>query len=186
MYEVFNGGFSNSEQLSQPKKIPPNMAAAYKRVIAANPKMRLSVAHFLEQGLRQQSFFDIPLIHISEFVENMGVKDQAEREEFLEELERTGDQFPEDFFKMKILPELLKSVEFGGGGPKVFSVVLKIGDALSEEEWESSLTPAVVRLFSLPDRATRVFLLDNLPKMVDHLSKKVINDKIFPEMVSLI
>jgi SCY1-like protein 1 len=171
------------DQLTQPKKVPPTMAAAYKRLIAANPKTRLSVAHFLEQGRRAGSFFDIPLIRISEFVENMGIKDQNEREEFLDELEKTGDQFPEDFFKMKVLPELLKSVEFGGGGPKVFSAVLQIGDKLSNEEWEASITPVVVRLFALPDRATRVFLLDNLGRMIEHLSNKVVNDKIFPDMV---
>jgi len=115
----------------------------------------------------------------------MGVKEQAEREIFLDELERTGDQFPEDFFKMKVLPELLKSVEFGGGGPKVFSAVLRIGEKLSDEEWEASITPVVVRLFALPDRATRVFLLDNLGRMIDHLSSRVVNDKIFPDMVGL-
>lgn len=30
-------------------------------------------------------------------------------------LEETGDQFPEGFLKMKVLPELLKAVEYGGG-----------------------------------------------------------------------
>lgn len=35
-------------------------------------------------------------------------------------LEETGDQFPEDFFKMKVLPELLKAVEYGGGRPSIF------------------------------------------------------------------
>lgn len=183
VYEAFNGVFTSIDQLTQPKKIPSAMATAYKRLITANPKSRLSVAHFLEQGRRPKGFFDIPLIHISEFVENMGVKDAEEREAFLDELDRTGDQFPEDFFKMKVLPELLKSVEFGGGGPKVFSAVLKIGEKLNEDEWEASITPVVVRLFSLPDRATRVFLLDNLDKMITHLSNRVVNDKIFPDMV---
>lgn len=85
---------------------------------------------------------------------------------------------------MKVLPELLKSVEFGGGGPKVFSVVMKIGAKLSEEEYGSKITPVIVRLFTSPDRALRVCLLDHLPLMIDHLSQKVVNDKIFPQMVS--
>jgi SCY1-like protein 1 len=84
---------------------------------------------------------------------------------------------------MKILPELLKSVEFGGGGPKVFGVVMKISKKLSDDEFESKVTPAVVRLFSSPDRAIRVCLLDNLPIMIDRLPQKVVNDKIFPQMV---
>lgn len=29
-----------------------------------------------------------------------------------------------------------------------------------------------------------MFLLDNLPKMIDHLPDKVVNDKVFPEMLT--
>jgi len=85
---------------------------------------------------------------------------------------------------MKVLPELLKSVEFGGGGPKVLGVVFKIGAKLSDEEYEQRITPVVVRLFANPDRALRVCLLDNLPLMIDRLSQKIVNNSIFPQMVS--
>lgn len=95
-----------------------------------------------------------------------------------------SDDFPEDFFKVKVLPELLKSIEFGGGGPKSFSLVMRIASKLSEDEYESQITPVIVRLFSSPDRALRVCLLDNLPHMIDHLSQKIITDKIFPQMVT--
>ena len=94
-----------------------------------------------------------------------------------------SEDFPEEFFSVKVLPELLKSVEFGGGGPRVFASVMKIGKKLSDEEWDSKITPVIVRLFSNPDRAIRVCLLDCLPTMIDHLSQKVVNDKIFPQMV---
>lgn len=100
------------------------------------------------------------------------------------ELDNLSEDFPEDFFKMKVLPELLKSVEFGGGGPKVLGATLKIGSKLSADEFNAKLTPVVVRLFGNPDRALRVCLLDNLPLMIDNLPQKVVNDKIFPQMVS--
>jgi len=98
-------------------------------------------------------------------------------------LDQLSDDFPEAYFQIKVLPELLKSVEFGGGGPKVFAVVMKIAKKLSDDEFEAKVTPAVVRLFSSPDRAIRVCLLDNLPGMIDRLPQKVVNDKIFPQMV---
>lgn len=160
------------------------MGTPYKRLTQTNPKMRLPISHFLEQGKRANGFFDTPLIRCCEFIENMGVKDDREREEFLQNLEDTKDQFPEEFFKAKVLPELLKSVEYGGGGPKVFSVVLMIAERLNEDEWESTITPCVVRLFSSPDRAIRVFLLDNLPRMIEYLPKKVVSDSIFPQLVT--
>ena len=85
---------------------------------------------------------------------------------------------------MKVLPELLKSVEFGGGGPKSFSLVMRIATKLSEDEYDSQITPVIVRLFTSPDRALRVCLLDNLPLMIDHLNQKIVTDKIFPQMVT--
>lgn len=94
-----------------------------------------------------------------------------------------SDDFPEDFFKVKVLPELLKAVEFGGA-IKYFPLVMRIAAKLSEDEYDSKITPVVVRLFSSADRAMRVCLLDSLPVMIDHLSQKIVTDKIFPQMVT--
>jgi hypothetical protein len=98
-------------------------------------------------------------------------------------LEQLADDFPEDFFKMKILPEIMKSVEFGGGGPKAMNMVLKISAKLSSDDFETKVQPFIVRQFGNPDRALRVSLLDGLPLMIDRLPQKVVNDKIFPQMV---
>ena len=60
------------------------MHASYKRLVNANPKARLTVGHFLEQGRRNGAFFDTPLIKLTEGVDNLGVKSETEREAFLE------------------------------------------------------------------------------------------------------
>ncbi|KAF2153052.1 protein kinase [Myriangium duriaei CBS 260.36] len=184
--EVFTGGFSGSDQVGKTKDIPHAMHNHYKRLVNPNPKLRLSIAHFLEQGARPGSFFDTPLIQLSDGIENLGLKTEGEREEFLTELDTVAqsDDFPEEFFKVKVLPELLKSAEFGGGGPRVISLIMRISQKLSEDEYTAQITPVVVRLFQSPDRALRVALLDSLPLMVDHLSQKLVSDKIFPQMVT--
>lgn len=184
IFEVLNGNFLNNEQVGQVKGIPSRMQQSYKRLLNANPKARLSVSHFRDQGRRDGGFFETPLIKLSEGIESLGLKDDAERADFLKELDEVADDFPEEYFSVKVLPELLKSVEFGGGGPQVFASVMKIGRKLSDEEWDTKLTPVVVRLFSNPDRAIRVCLLDNLPNMIDQLPQKIVNDKIFPQMVT--
>ena len=84
VFEVFNGSFSGPDQAGQTKNIPPSMQSSYKRLTNPNPKSRLSVGHFLEQGQRSGSFFDNPLIKLTDGVENLGVKSESEREEFLE------------------------------------------------------------------------------------------------------
>lgn len=83
IYEAFNGSYMGTDQLSQPKSIPPSMQQSYKRLVNANPKARISVGSFLEQGQRSGGFFETPLINITDTVENLGLKSQAEREEFL-------------------------------------------------------------------------------------------------------
>lgn len=100
------------------------------------------------------------------------------------ELEKVTDDFPEEFFKSKVLPELVKSVEFGGGGPKALTIVLKLAAKLPSDDFESKITPFVIKAFANPDRGIRVCLLDNLSLIIDQLSQRTVNDKIFPQLVS--
>lgn len=81
--EVFTGSFSGTDQVGSTKNVPLPMHNSYKRLTHAAPKMRLSVAHFLEQGSRSGGFFDTPLIELTEGIENLGLKDDVERETFL-------------------------------------------------------------------------------------------------------
>lgn len=83
IYEVFNGSYTGGDQAGQTTGIPPSMHASYKRLVNANPKARISVANFLELGRRHGAFFDIPLIKITNDIENLGVKSPEEREEVL-------------------------------------------------------------------------------------------------------
>ncbi|MCJ1283903.1 hypothetical protein MMC26_003234 [Xylographa opegraphella] len=184
IFEVFNNGLSGTDHVSEITNIPQSIQQSYKRLLNPNPKARLTVSHFLEQGRRSGGFFETPLIRLSEGIESLGLKSEGERAELLSELDEVSEDFPEEFFKMKILPELLKSVEFGGGGPKVLSQILKIGSKLSDEDYEARLNPVIIRLFASPDRQIRVSLLDSLPQMIDHLSQKVVTDKIFSQLVT--
>ena len=85
--EVFNGGFSGSDQIGNTKNIPLTMQTSYKRLTHAVPKMRLSIGHFLEQGSRSGGFFDTPLIELTDGIENLGLKSDSEREAFLRYVE---------------------------------------------------------------------------------------------------
>ena len=83
VFEVFNSCFINSDQVGLTKNVPPSMHQSYKRLLNANPKARLSVSHFRDQGRRSGGFFETPLIKLSEGIESLGLKSEGEREEFL-------------------------------------------------------------------------------------------------------
>jgi len=59
------------------------MHQSYKRLCTANPKLRLSPAHFVEQGKKSGGFFDTPLIRVTADIDSLGLKNDAEREEFI-------------------------------------------------------------------------------------------------------
>jgi SCY1-like protein 1 len=83
VFEVFNGEFMGSDQAGQIKGIPPAMTASYRKLVNTNPKVRGSVGNFLEQGRRNGGFFETPLIKLTDSVDNLGMKTEEEREEFL-------------------------------------------------------------------------------------------------------
>jgi SCY1-like protein 1 len=83
LLEIFNGGAFTSDQIGQTKNIPPSMQQSYKKLLNPNPKARLSVSHFRDQGRRSGGFFETPLIKLSEGIESLGLKSDNEKEEFL-------------------------------------------------------------------------------------------------------
>lgn len=72
-----------AERAGQTNGIPPNMHSSYRRLVNNNPKARVSVGNFLEQGRRSGGFFETPLIKLTDSIDNLGMKSEDEREEFL-------------------------------------------------------------------------------------------------------
>ena len=84
IYEVFNGTPPAGGQIGQTSNIPRGIHQSYKRLLNSNPKARMSVETFVAHGQRPASFFDGQLIHLTEGLENLGLKSSTEREEYLE------------------------------------------------------------------------------------------------------
>lgn len=63
-------------------------------------------------------------------------------------------------------------------------ITFQLGSLLTEEEYQKRIVPCVVKLFSSPDRATRVRLLQQLEHFSTHLLPVTVNDNIFPHILS--
>lgn len=81
--EVFTGSFGGSDQAMQGRSLPPSMQQIYKRLLNPNPKARISVSNFLDQGRRHGGFFQTPLINLTIGLDGLGLKSEDERNEFL-------------------------------------------------------------------------------------------------------
>ena len=63
-------------------------------------------------------------------------------------------------------------------------LVLQFGKGVPPEDYSSVILTHLVKLFTSPDRGTRMALLDLLPDYADKLDKKMVCDKIWPNLVS--
>ncbi|CAG8613156.1 6169_t:CDS:10, partial [Dentiscutata erythropus] len=184
IYEVYNGAFSSTNQLENTGAIPQNILSPYKQLIRANPKSRLKISAFVDACLRPGGFFQNDLVQINLFLENMNIKEAREKDIFFKKLINTIDKMPGNICKYKILPELLKALEFGSGGANVLPSIIKIGETLDDNEYEQFIVTSIIKMFAVPDRAMRLSLLENLGSFIDHLDNKTVNEKVFPHVAT--
>jgi SCY1-like protein 1 len=185
VYEAYNHRFETTDSLlSQKGSIPINMQRAYTSLLNVNYRARASADMFLDEGLRPKGFFSNDFVKVNLFLENISIKEQSEREGFFRKLDSSIETFPSEFSKYKILPELINAFEFGSGGAKALSAIVKVGEHLSDEEYEAIVIQPIVRMFSSPDRAIRVSLLENMPKFINHMTTKMVTNQVFPNIVS--
>ncbi|CAI2178464.1 8859_t:CDS:10 [Funneliformis geosporum] len=157
IYEVYNGEFTSTKQLDNINLIPQNMRDLYSQLVATNPKQRLSISSFIEDGLRPGGFFQNDLVQINLFLENMNIKESREKDLFFKHVSR---------------------------GARVLPPIIKIGNTLDDTEYEQLIITAIIKMFAVPDRTIRLSLLENLGSFIDKLSNKIINDQIFQHVAT--
>lgn len=137
---------------------------------------------FLKGASNRGEYFDSEFVHLNLFLQNITLKDAAEKDTFIRQIIGLVDKLPDDFAKFKILPELIKGLEFGGLGPHALKPIFKLGAKSSDQEFEQILVPLIVKLFASNERAIRVQLCENMPHFVDKLPEKIISDSIFTNL----
>ncbi|XP_076442467.1 N-terminal kinase-like protein isoform X2 [Babylonia areolata] len=184
IWEVFNGVLPRTAALKSLGKIPKILVPNYCELVGANPKSRPNPGRFLEECRKKGSFLNNSFVNSMLFLEEIQIKDQSEKNKFFSSLTPSLDSFPPQMCRNKILPQLLNAFEYGNAGSSVLAPMFKIGKHLDGEEYQRKIVPCVVKLFSSPDRSTRVNLLQQVEFFVEHLSSNVVNDQIFPNIAS--
>ncbi|ESO10592.1 hypothetical protein HELRODRAFT_72072 [Helobdella robusta] len=183
-WEVFNGPFVKSTSLKNPGKIPKSLIPNYCELVGANPKSRPNPNKFIESCRAPDGFMNNKFVTTMLFLEEIQIQDNEAKVQFFNGLTQIVDLFPTSFCKQKILPQLLHAFEYGNVGSSVLAPLFKLGKLLSTEEYQKKMVPCVVKLFSSTDRTTRVKLLQQIESFAEHLSPQVVNDQIFPSIVS--
>ncbi|XP_072887464.1 N-terminal kinase-like protein isoform X1 [Hemitrygon akajei] len=183
IWEIFNGPLPRLSSLRSLGKIPKQLVPHYCELVGANPKIRPNPAKFLQNCRKPSGFMNNTFIETNLFLEEIQIKEPAERQTFFSELSSQLDSFPEDFCKHKILPQLLTAFEFGNAGAIILAPLFKVGKFLSADEYQQKIIPVVVKMFSSTDRAMRIRLLQQMEQFIQYLNEATVNSQIFPHVV---
>ncbi|CAH8834796.1 unnamed protein product [Trichobilharzia szidati] len=190
IWEIFNPftTLKDRTQLTETtylKNIPKALVSDYRRLVAASATKggvkRSTVAQFLRsaRNSEKEGFLANDYVDTLLFLEEIELKDSQEKSTFLKNLATQVTSFPDDVCRHKILPHLVNGLRYGSAGIDALLPVLRLIPLLSEADFQSYVLPCLLKLFSSPERATRVRLLEHLPDFIQHLPTKVIEAQIF-------
>ncbi|XP_076015669.1 N-terminal kinase-like protein [Genypterus blacodes] len=183
IWEVFNGSLPRAATLRSLGKIPKALVPHYCELVGANPRARPNPARFLQNCRAPSGFLSNSFVESNLFLEEIQIKEPAEKQQFFQDLSDNLDSFPEDFCKHKVLPQLLTAFEFGNAGAVVLTPLFKVGKFLSAEEYQQKIIPVIVKMFSSTDRAMRIRLLQQMEQFIQYLNEAAVNSQIFPHVV---
>uniref|UniRef100_A0A671WZ23 N-terminal kinase-like protein n=1 Tax=Sparus aurata TaxID=8175 RepID=A0A671WZ23_SPAAU len=183
IWEVFNGPLPRTSSLRSLGKVPKGLVPHYCELVGANPRARPNPARFLQNCRAPGGFLSNSFVESNLFLEEIQIKEPAEKQQFFQDLSDNLDSFPEDFCKHKVLPQLLTAFEFGNAGAVVLTPLFKVGKFLSAEEYQQKIIPVIVKMFSSTDRAMRIRLLQQMEQFIQYLNEAAVNSQIFPHVV---
>ncbi|XP_074132628.1 N-terminal kinase-like protein isoform X4 [Sminthopsis crassicaudata] len=183
IWEVFNGHLARASSLRSLGKIPKSLVPHYCELVGANPRVRPNPSRFLQNCRAAGGFMCNSFVETNLFLEEIQIKEPAEKQKFFQELSKNLDSFPEDFCRHKILPQLLTAFEYGSAGAVILTPLFKVGKFLNAEEYQQKIIPVVVKMFSSTDRAMRIRLLQQMEQFIQYLNEPTVNTQIFPHVV---
>ncbi|XP_073816904.1 N-terminal kinase-like protein yata isoform X2 [Musca autumnalis] len=182
VWESFNGPLRSRSNLKDIDCIPKSLQSLYCELVGASPSNRPNPADIITRCRKPGGFFKNDLVDTLLFLEEIQIKDKAEKNRFFSGLTLHLDNFPDNVCKHKILPQLITAYEYGDAGSAVLAPMFKLGKLLDEAEYQKRIVPCVVKLFGSTDRVTRSRLLQQLELFIAHLQPQVVNEQIFPQV----
>lgn len=176
IYEIFCGPFETASSLERPKGLHSELNADYLKLINANPTSRLNFKEFIGRFRGDRSSTRNVFVETMFFLDEIQIKDQAEKTRFFAELNENIDHFPPKICKKKILPKILESLELNIDTAILLESMFKIGKSLSAEKYEQQIVPVIVKLYTFKDRLVRSKLLSNVECYIEHLKPKTVNE----------
>lgn len=183
---VFNGLNGN---LNQRGKIPSQqLFNIQKQLCQLEPKQRMTITK-LKQNPHYHQIFYSTMVEIEESLASLAILSQDSFSIFLDKLEETIDKFPQAYLHFKVLPQLIEAFNRNSSTTnstniRSMTLIIQIAKNLDENKFNTMVSPVIIKMFAMQDRAVRLELLNKLPEYIEILDKKTVSDKIFPSLAT--
>lgn len=166
--------------------IPRSLFPIFKRMLNPNPRTRLSTAAFIPELEKIGFWQGNNLVELVDSLEAFELASEGEKATVLRRIKESIATLPPPFLISKILPSLLHSLSLPSApSSAILPLILAIGRDVPEDKYREFVLDPVVRLYASPDRGTRMALLDGLVEYGDKLDKSMVNDRVWPHLVSV-
>ncbi|KAI5454226.1 Nuclear aminoacylation-dependent tRNA export pathway component [Naganishia albida] len=190
IHTVYNPQASLPDLTSAPTQatagaIPRALFPIFKRMLNPNPRTRLATTSFIPELEKIGFWAGNNLVELVDSLEAFELASEGEKAALLRRIKESIATLPPPFLISRILPSLLHSLSLPSApSSAILPLVLAIGRDVPEDKYREVVLDPVVRLYTSPDRGTRMALLDGLVEYGDKLDKSMVNDRVWPHLIT--
>jgi SCY1-like protein 1 len=164
--------------------IPKSLFPLWKRMINPNPRTRLPTTSFVAEATTTGFWAKNPLANLVDGLDGFELRSEGEKLSLLRTIQDQSSSIPQPFLLYKVLPSLLHSLSLPTApSSAMLPLVLSLGKLVPEKEYGKLVLDPVVKLYTSPDRGTRMALLDGLSEYSDKMDQRTVQERVWPHLV---
>ncbi|WWD19545.1 hypothetical protein CI109_104006 [Kwoniella shandongensis] len=167
--------------------LPKTLFPLWKRMLNPNARTRLSTTAFVAEASTAGFWANNPLVNLVDGLDNFELKSDGDKLGLLRIIKdaATAGTLPPPFTTHRILPSLLHSLSLPTApSSAMLPLVLELGKLVPPSDYPKVVLEPVVKLYSSPDRGTRMALLDGLGEYADKMDAKMVQEKVWPNLIT--
>ncbi|WVR00194.1 hypothetical protein IAU59_007336 [Kwoniella sp. CBS 9459] len=167
--------------------LPKSLFPLWKRMLNPNPRTRLATTSFVAEAESAGFWASNPLVSLVGGLDNFELASESDKLSLLRIIKdaASAGTLPGPFTVHKILPSLLHSLSLPSApSSAMLPLVLELGKLVPPSEYPKVVLEPVVRLYTSPDRGTRMALLDGLGEYADKMDNKIVQEKVWPNLIT--
>jgi SCY1-like protein 1 len=190
LFSLYNPNSPLPNLSSQPSPsmaggVPKALFPLWKRMVNPNPRTRLPTTSFVAEATATGFWSQNPLANLVDGLDGFELRSEGEKLSLLQTIKDQSSSMPQPFLLYKVLPSLLHSLSLPTApSSAMLPLVLELGKLVPDKEYGKLVLDPVVKLYTSPDRGTRMALLDGLPEYSEKMDQRTVQERVWPHLVS--